>query len=157
MPKDLVDSPATFPVPVSVPKDGELATGAAFEGPYQQLANRTAYLRRKIEEIGVDRIERAGGILNLPAVTGMKALDLRLVEDYGLYWYDPTSVAGEQIPWIVRPATGIGRWRHLEFVLRASGGRAFYASPVALTSTTTVWADVPGIAVPLPSLRVNDK
>jgi len=31
------------------------------------------------------------------------------------------------------------------------------SSPVALTSTTTVWADVPGIAVPLPSLRVNDK
>ena len=50
-----------------------------------------------------------------------------------------------------------GRWHHLDFVLRAESGHAIHTSPFALTSTTTAWADVPGLAVLLPKLRVGDK
>ena len=156
MPKDLVDSTAVFPVPVSVPKDGELATGAAFETPYQQLANRTAYLRQKVEVIGVDRIHRAGSFAGLKAVSGMAPLDLRVVDDFGIYWYDPSSTLGEALPHLVRPSVGSGLWRHLEYGYRSVAGRAFYASPSALTSTSTAWIDVPGISVLLPAARIND-
>ena len=157
MPKDLVDSPATFPVPVQVPKDGELATGAAFETPYQQLANRSAYLRDQLELLGTKRIRRVADFAALRAIADMVTFDVRTVDGYGLYSYDATAPSVELLPWLVRPTIGVGAWKNMLTGLRTQIDRAFSTSPFALSTTSTAWTDVPGIAVNLASALRGDR
>ena len=157
MPKDLVDNPAVFPLPVSVPIDGELATGPAFETPYQQLTNRTAYLQAKVDKVGIKRIARAANFTILRALTDMEALDLRWVDEFGLYWYEPGGTGKEEIPWRIKPFSGVGFWRHMQYGLRTKIDNAtlFDGAP-PLTTPSTVFIDVPGLAVTLADAEVGD-
>jgi hypothetical protein len=50
MSKNLVEVDA-FTTPVTVPEDGDAATGAAFEAPYQALADRTVYNKTRIDTL----------------------------------------------------------------------------------------------------------
>jgi len=159
MPKDLTDNPALFPTPVSVPIDGELATGAAFEAPYQQLSNRTAYLRDQMEQKGVRRVRRAADFAALRAIADMQVFDVRWVTGYGLYWYDASAVGAEELPWTVWPSTGVGLWRHLESAMRTQIGRAYLVQNFFLPPLYTVnstWTDS-GLAVTLRDAFVGER
>jgi len=158
MPKDLVDNPLVFPMPVSVPVDGELATGPAFETPYQQLSNRTAYLQAKVDKIGVKRIARAANFTVLRAITDMEALDLRWVDEFGLYWYEPSGVGKEEIPWRIRPLSGVGFWRHMQYGLRTTIDKVGLpeGSP-AIDTLSTTFVDAPGLSVTLVGAEVGDR
>ncbi|MBI2392828.1 MAG: hypothetical protein HYV09_24800 [Deltaproteobacteria bacterium] len=149
MPKDLIDNAALFPTPVSVPRDGDLATGGAFEVPYQQLANRTAYLREQIETHGVRRVRRSADFGALRGVADMQALDVRWVTGHGVYWYDAATSDAEEPPWSVKPSSGVGLWRHTESARRTEVGRAFHRFfTVPLSTVNSEWTDA-GLAVTL--------
>jgi hypothetical protein len=119
MPTILTET-ATFDATVPTPDDGEGATGAGLDGMAQPLANRTQYLKAKVDADGVPRIARSADITALKAVTGMVTEDLRYVPGNGLYRFDSASATGELLPWVVQPNAGSGRWHHMLDALRGT-------------------------------------
>lgn len=161
MPKDLVDDKTKFPAAVRVPVDGDEANGANFELPYQQLADRTAFLNEETIALGVRRIRRAASFAALRAITGMQQFDVRWVVGEGLYWYDPTSGGSEELPYAVKPATGVGLWLHVDLARRTEIERAFHPYnpffvPPLETTVTTAWVDS-GLAVTLRGANAGER
>jgi hypothetical protein len=150
MPKDLIDDKTKFPTAVRVPVDGDEANGANFELPYQQLADRTAFLNEETISLGVRRVRRAADFTALRAVAGMQQFDVRWVVGEGLYWYDPTSGGSEELPYAVKPSSGVGLWLHVHLGRRSRVERAFHPyNPFflpPLETTSTAWTDS-GLAV----------
>jgi hypothetical protein len=159
MPKDLLDDKTKFPIAVRVPIDGDDANGANFELPYQQLADRTAYLREETETLGVRRVRRVADFPALRAVTELFPFDLRWVVGRGLYWYDAPAAGPEEEPRSIKPASAGGLWRHVDVAYRAEIERAFvpynfFVPP--LSTTSTAWTDS-GLTVSLRAGRAGDR
>ncbi|MBI2388628.1 MAG: hypothetical protein HYV09_03340 [Deltaproteobacteria bacterium] len=160
MPKDLLDDKTKFPPVVRVPVDGDEASGANFELPYQQLADRTAFLAEETLSLGVRRVRRVDDFVALRAVALMQPFDVRWVVASGLYWYDATSSDGEDLPWAVKPTLGGGVWRHVDGARRGRIERAFHAyNPFfipPLETTNNTWTDA-GLAVTLRGAAAGER
>lgn len=159
MPKDLLDDKTRFPAVVRVPVDGDEASGANFELPYQQLSDRTAYLREETEALGVRRVRRVADLTVLRALADITPLELRWVVDRGLYWYDATTSDPEEEPWSVKPTSVGGLWRHTHSAYRSEVERAYHPASFFLTplfTTNTSWTDA-GLAVTLRNARAGER
>jgi hypothetical protein len=159
MPKDLVDDKTKFPPVVRVPIDGDDANGANFELPYQQLTDRTAFINEETLTQGVRRFRRNGSFAELRAVADMLPNDIRVVLGEGFYRYEVASPDAEELPWTVKPLTGVGVWRHVDAVRRPRIERAsfplnIFAPPLQTSSTTFVDA---GLTVKLLGARAGER
>jgi hypothetical protein len=160
MPKDLSDDKTKFPTAVRVPVDGDDANGANFELPYQQLADRTAYLREETEGQGVRRIRHAGKLDALRTIVPVMQLEMRWVDGYGLFAYDQTLAGPEQLPWRVMSTVAVGGWFNVMFALRSEVGRAAYTNLTPRnvpSSSASVSNDVPGMSVTLPDAGIGQR
>lgn len=111
MPKNLTET-ATFSATVTVPEDGDGVTGLSIETAAQSLANRSQYLKSIVTGTGVGRIREVTTLAALKALTGMVDTDVVRLYGAGLYRYDTSTSATENLPWIVAPDVGSGRWIH---------------------------------------------
>jgi len=158
MPKDLSDDKTKFPTAVRVPVDGDDANGANFELPYQQLADRTAYLREETEGLGVRRIRRAAKLDALRTIVPAMTLEMRWVDGYGLFAYDQTLAGPEQLPWRVMSTVAVGGWFNVMSAFRTEVGRAAYLNLLPRNVAGTGGSvDVPGMTVTLPDAEVGQR
>ena len=120
--------------------DGSEGNEATFETPIQKLANRTKYLRARIEADGVKILYSAASIAAMKALTGMVTGQLCLVAGYGLYRFDSSStVTNETVsPVVVAPDTGSGRWVLVRAGLRETGNATTLASLTPLYDSEIV-------------------
>jgi hypothetical protein len=158
MPKPLADNPLMFPGPVIVPVDGDAANGAVFEVPYQALTNRTAYLQRIVDVLGVARVRRAESIADLKAAVGFAPLEVRVVPGAGLFWFDTAGTDPEDIPYVVVPLFASGRWRNFEPDTRSRVASATHITgTISVGGAGTTFIDVPGMSVTIPNGRAGDR
>lgn len=147
MPKDLVDDKTKFPLAVRVPVDGDDASGANFELPYQQLSNRSAYLLDQCETQGVRRIRRAAVLDFLRFEPAPEPTELRWVDGRGLYAYDPGLGGADELPWKIMSTVAPGGWLNMLVSLRSTSGKSAYTLPIPIATSTGAWDDA--IAVTL--------
>jgi len=160
MPTPLTAAP-TWSTVVPTPDDTEGATGAGLDGFAQPLLNRTQYLYEQIFTLGVPRVRNVPNIATLKATTGMAHTDVRAVVGYGLYVYDSGSSATEELPWIVQPTTGGGRWLAGSLQPFQTRHVAYRSLSNALLHTgsapSAVWTTPGGLALTLPaSVQATD-
>lgn len=101
--------------------------GGVSNRPAKQLANRTAWLKEKVDqavdesipglderlealEAGVTRVRTVADVAELAALEA-EAGEIALIGRSGVYRYEPSSVLPESLPWVVESAQG-GRWEH---------------------------------------------
>lgn len=121
MPKTLTGNAEMFPN-VQVPVAGEPRTGTSVETPFQQAADRTQYLKDRLDFIdstkeGARRIRRVASLTALKALVDRPDKGFCFVDTHGLYQFDAASLAVSFDPIIVRPTDlatdGVaGRWLH---------------------------------------------
>jgi len=113
MPQTLTDDPSSFPVSVTAPADGDLATGSIFIASAQSLANRTAYLNQQQVQ-GVKKVRTVTDLTALRSIIGMANGETAIVDQYGQYKYD-AAATGSQVyqpgASFSRRPTGSWRWR----------------------------------------------
>jgi hypothetical protein len=85
--------------------------------------------------------------------------DIRYVLGEGFYRYEIASPDGEELPWTVKPLSGVGVWRHIDAgrrprVERASFPLNIFAPPLQTTSTSFVDA---GLTVKLLGARAGER
>lgn len=93
----------------------------------KQLANRTVWLKDKVDQVvdesipdlderlaaleaGVKRVRTVADVAELAALEA-EAGEIALIGRSGVYRYEPSSVLPESLPWVVESAQG-GRWEH---------------------------------------------
>jgi hypothetical protein len=116
MPKNLSDDPSIFPVQTS-PVAGESRTAISIETPLQNSANRSAWLKSRLDYVdpsgnGARRLRAVTSIAALRALTDLTT-GVCVVDGVGLYVYMPSSTATELEPFVVKPTSvggGAGRW-----------------------------------------------
>lgn len=155
MPTNVTPVP-TWSTVIPVPADGEGATAASIHAFVQPLANRSQWTYSLITGTGVQRFANADDITALKALTGMAHKDARVVIGYGMYLYDSGSSATEDLPWIVQPTTGGGRWRLagslLPFQSRHLAYRSFSNALLhTATAPTSAWSTAVGLPLILPA------
>jgi len=102
MPSNLTDV-SSFDT-VSGPVGSDIRNAASVRASLQTLANRTRFL--------VERHDALADIDALKAIASPADGLVRLVESKGLYVFDESSVDVEDLPFIVAPTVGSGRWFH---------------------------------------------
>jgi hypothetical protein len=116
--RNLADDPSDFPVQTA-PFAGEPRTAGSVETPFQKAANRTAYLKDRLDNIdptkeGVRRIRRVASIAALQALVDRPDKTIIEVDGVGLYQFDGESARPELSPMVVKPTavgdTAPGRW-----------------------------------------------
>lgn len=88
----------------TLPSNGDAFVADAWNVPIQAIADRTQYLSLQTSSIP--------DLTTLKAIntTGMTNNTVRHVKAHGFYTYDSASAATENLPWVVAPTTGSGRW-----------------------------------------------
>lgn len=117
MPKNLTGVPTSFPTQTA-PLAGEPRTAGSVETPFQNAADRTTWLRDRLDNIdptreGVRRLRRFASIPLLQASTDSPDKTLAQVDGVGIYQFDATSTALAASPFVVTPTAvggGAGRW-----------------------------------------------
>jgi len=148
MPKDLVDDKGKVPLAVRVPVDGDDASGANFELPYQQLTNRTAYLLDQCETQGVRRIRRAAILDCLRFEPSPEPTELRWVDGRGLYAYDPGLAGPDELPWKVMSTVAPGGWLNMLVSLRSTSAKNAYTLPIPIATSSGAWDDALSVTLP---------
>ncbi len=148
MPKDLTDDKGKFSLAVRVPVDGDDASGINFELPYQQLANRTAYLLDQCETQGVRRIRRAAILDFLRFEPSPFPLELRWVDGYGLFAYDPGLPGPDDLPWKVMSSVAPGGWLNFLVSLRTLAAKTTYTIPVPILSSAPTFVTALSVTLP---------
>lgn len=114
MPKNLDERPGTFPrqraIVAGDPRGADL-----YEVCLQDAADRTAYLKARIEHVdpdgmGVRRLRRVASFADLRALTDHPDRSIIVVGVIGLYQFFAESTLDELEPEIIKPASGGGRW-----------------------------------------------
>lgn len=96
---------------VTVPDDGDGATGASVEAPFQALANRVKWAENAIDTSGGNHaIKDLNALAGLTGVSSPANNDVRLVSGYGLYRFVSGDTTTPFSPWVVTHASG--RWFH---------------------------------------------
>lgn len=117
MPKNLTDDPSIFPTQTS-PLAGEPRTAGSVETPFQNAANRAAWLRDRLDNIdptreGARRLRRFASIATLRASGDYPDKTIAQVDGVGIYQFDALSTATAAEPFVVTPTAvgvGAGRW-----------------------------------------------
>lgn len=119
MSETITGATTNYSATATVPTDGDARTAASVKTPFQRLLDNCAYLYDQLVTQGATRIRRVADTTALKAInttTGISDGDVRLVGDAtsfsGVYVYESGSSATEELPWIVQPTTGSGRWYH---------------------------------------------
>lgn len=96
---------------VTVPDDGDGATGASVEAPFQALANRVKWAENALDTSGGNHaIKDLNALAALTSVSTPANNDIRLVSGYGLYRFVSGDTTTPFSPWVVTHASG--RWFH---------------------------------------------
>lgn len=107
--------PNTFNTTITAPTGGDARNAASVATPLEQLANRTAFLKNRLDN-GVKRIRQFDDLAELKAATGLTDGEHCFVRDddyFGLYEYQIASTTPQSLPWIVVPdAPTPGRYFH---------------------------------------------
>jgi hypothetical protein len=119
MPKNLPDNPASFPTATS-PIAGEPRTAGSIEVPFQKAADRTAYLKDRVDFIdptrdGARRLRRFATVTAMKAATDLTDGGVAVVDGGAIYQYSSSSTLTEALPIIAQPNTGGGRWIFLGY------------------------------------------
>ncbi len=160
---------STWVSPVQGPDNTELADESSVDVPFQALVSRSKYLYDIIGPTGTGtkRVHMVANRTALKAETGQQDGDvIGLLNGEGFYVFSASSALTEDLPWVVTPTAGGGRWLHMLRGLKgaASGlaslsalgkvvepvpyaliGAAQYATALttqAYHSTSTTYADV---------------
>lgn len=111
MPTNLTANPATFP-DQSAPVPGEPRTAGSVQTPFQNAADRAAYLKDRLDHLdpnkeGARRLRRFANIAALQASVDIPNASVCIVDGVGLYEYFPASALSEAVPTVVKP-TSVG-------------------------------------------------
>lgn len=99
---------------VTVPDDGDGATGASVETPFQALADRVAWCEDALDTTGGNHpIKSVNSLAALTGLGGLASGDVRIVAGYGLYRFTAGDVTAAFSPWVVTHASG--RWFHATY------------------------------------------
>lgn len=117
MPKNLTGSAASFPTQTS-PLAGEPRTAGSVETPLQNAADRTQWLRDRLDNIdptreGARRLRRFASVALLRASTDYPDKTIAQVDGVGIYQFDAAATATDAEPFVVTPTAvgaGAGRW-----------------------------------------------
>jgi hypothetical protein len=116
MPKQLTADPTHFPAQTS-PVSGESRTASSVETPFQNAADRSAWVKARIEYVdpsgdGARRLRRVASIAALRALTDLTD-GVCIVDGVGLFAYLSGSTITEAEPFVIKPTSvggGSGRW-----------------------------------------------
>jgi len=116
MPKNLVGDTTNFPTQTA-PLGGESRTSASVETPFQNAADRTAWIKARLDYIdpsgnGARRLRNVESIAQLRALTDLTS-GVCIVDGIGLYVYRGASTATAREPFVITPTSvggGAGRW-----------------------------------------------
>jgi hypothetical protein len=112
---------ATDVDPVDVPDDGDGVTGASVEDPDQAILNKATLALSILRVSGVYKLKTVANTAALKSVTGMATDDFRYDATNGLYRFNSlVTPSSDDLPWIVKPASGGGQWEHIAHGLVAS-------------------------------------
>jgi hypothetical protein len=94
--------------------DGDDAEEAIFEPPIRKLANRTFYLKNRLEVDGVKLVRTVDDTTALAALSGMDNGELAVVPGLGIFRFESGSSATAATGFIVQPGAGSGRWKKID-------------------------------------------
>jgi hypothetical protein len=162
MPTTLNDDPSEYPADILVPVGGDPRTDSSVQVPFQQLANRTAYLLARADDIapagrGVVLLRRVANDAALLALGPMERRDgsVCLVAGVGLYEFLAASTANAQVPWVRIPADlqpgAPGRWILLPFGTVGAGNGLAQLDPQGRLPVTTARNAVVRVAYVTPA------
>lgn len=116
MPKNLTADTASFPAQTA-PLAGEPRTAGSLETPLQNAADRTGYLKDRLDNIdptreGVRRLRRFASIAAMRASVDYPDKAIAQVDGVGIYQFDAASDVTPAEPFVVTPdaISGNGRW-----------------------------------------------
>lgn len=106
------------PLKTSLPnlQPSDTALPNLWDSRFQDLLNNDAVLNRRVADLE----KGAKPSRNIQSVSSLNALrafdqpgsgEIVYVPDYGLYRYYPAATDAEDLPWTVRPDSGVGRWK----------------------------------------------
>jgi len=106
---------------VTVPDDGDGATGASVETPFQALTDRVAWCEDAIDTSGGKHpLKTVNALAALTGIAGPSNGDQRIVTGYGLYQFVAGDTTTAFSPWVVTHASG--RWFHATYSSIADSG-----------------------------------
>lgn len=118
MPLSLVDDASSFPANVRAPSAAELRTAESVQMGMQDLANRTANTKSRVDGIapittnGVRRVQTFASAAALTAVPAAKRADgdIAFVVGLGLFWFVAASVVAADGVFVIVTDDTSGRW-----------------------------------------------
>lgn len=161
MPKELVDDGSSYPASVTCPVESDPLTLTPIENGRQDLANRTAYLKAKIDSVlssglsGVDTVATFATVADLRASLvhrdGGIAVILSIPRAY--YWKS-ASASADDGEWVVQPTdvVGNGRWTADKPAIR----QVAFGSADSGAGDTTITAGATFVDVATFSLSLTD-
>ena len=84
-------SATTWATNVTVPEGGDARRTSTVETPFQQLADRSEYLRQQVDVVGVNRIRYVATPTAAKALTTLTEGDCVVIGLYGLYRFTDTA------------------------------------------------------------------
>lgn len=117
MPVNLTPTNGNYPTQTA-PAAGESRTAGSVQTPFQNAADRTQYVKDRIDYIdpsggGARRLRYAATFTALRAITDLTDDAVIIVDGQGLYIYDAGSGVAELEPFVIKPTSvglGNGRW-----------------------------------------------
>lgn len=94
----------------------DIALPNLWDSRFKVLIDNDAVLNRRLQDVEAGtrpsrNIQIAATLAALRSFPQPADGEVAYVPDYGLYRYYPAASEGENVPWTVRPDSGVGRWR----------------------------------------------
>lgn len=159
MPKNLTDDASVFPTQTA-PLAGEPRTAGSVETPFQNAANRAAWLKDRLDNIdptreGARRLRRFASIAALRASGDYPDKTIAQVDGVGIYQFDAAATALAAEPFVVTPTAigaGAGRWLWSSFgALNVANGIPQLDGSAKLPTALLAASD--GVKITAPNVR----
>jgi hypothetical protein len=111
MPHSYSGNPAVNPTSILLPDDTDPRNASSVNVPLEALQDHAAHVTQRINSSGVNAI-RSGNFAAMSASSSPVTGSIWLVPGYGLYTYDPSSVAAND-GLLVHTSVAGGRWIHV--------------------------------------------